>query len=575
MMLGKNFPVNFLLGARDIGAGKAFKKTSKQIRTMNQRIAGFGKTMSLTATPAMLGLGTAAAASAVKFNKSMASVSTLIDTNVESMEAMKSKVLEIGKKTPVAMGDLTATLYDIRSAGVSAADQFKVLEKSAQLGVAGLGSTKEAADLVTSAINSFQLKGKEAEAVYGQIFATVKSGKTDISQLAQGFGEVAGMASGTGVSLSEYLASVAAITSTGTKAAQAHTKMKSTMSGLMGTSKELLGAYEELGAKGYKDLIAKSGGLVPALAKLRGAFKGNEVALKKALGGADAFNTVMDLTGNLAGAQAGAMKSMANGSQLLADGFAKQNATTAAALQRSKNNIEASSIKIGEKLLPILEKAADKVAKLADWFGKLDDSTQTAIVGFGAALMVIGPLATAISAAAAAAQLMNAAFASQKAMQLAGGIKTLTLMTKASIPVTRLAGITAKIAAGPWLALAAAVAAVSLAIDQFMKLDAQLGEVGISGTLGEMWDQGTLDIFKANDDLMNRNAKKRRAEMDAKAGLKSKAAEAAAGTGTNTSSETKIAVEVKGPPGTRAGVVKKQGPQVVDITTGIAMQPGN
>jgi len=65
--------------------------------------------------------------------KSDASVSTVVDTNVESMDAMKNAVLDIAKKTPVALSDLTSALYDIRSAGISASMSMDVLEKSAQL----------------------------------------------------------------------------------------------------------------------------------------------------------------------------------------------------------------------------------------------------------------------------------------------------------------------------------------------------------------------------------------------------------------------------------------------------------
>jgi len=98
-----------------------------------------------------------------QLSKSERAVSTVVDTNVESMDAMKNAVLDIAKKTPVALSDLTSALYDIRSAGISASMSMDVLEKSAQLGIAGLGSTAEAVDIVTSAINAFRLKGEDAE----------------------------------------------------------------------------------------------------------------------------------------------------------------------------------------------------------------------------------------------------------------------------------------------------------------------------------------------------------------------------------------------------------------------------
>ena len=99
---------------------------------------------------------------------------------------MQKSVLDLGKRVPVSLDDLASALYDIRSAGISAGDAMGVLEGSAKLAVAGLGTTKEAANIVTSAINAFGLKGKDQANVYNTFFETVKNGKTTISELSQG-----------------------------------------------------------------------------------------------------------------------------------------------------------------------------------------------------------------------------------------------------------------------------------------------------------------------------------------------------------------------------------------------------
>ena len=138
---------------------KAFAEFEKRLEKTSSVLSGIGK-KSMLAGGAMIGASVLNLKAAADFETSMTNVSTLIDTNVESIDAMGQKVLEIGSRTPVALSDLSGALYDVRSAGIVASDQFNVLEKSAQLGVAGLGSTKEAVDLVTSSINSFNLKAK-------------------------------------------------------------------------------------------------------------------------------------------------------------------------------------------------------------------------------------------------------------------------------------------------------------------------------------------------------------------------------------------------------------------------------
>lgn len=209
---------------------------SASLKDATSELTSFGKKAEVTSkltSVAFMGLAAGATAvvagltlsvkNAADFEKGMANVSTIVDTNTESMKDMGDAVLGIAKRTPVLTSDLTMALYDIRSAGVSAADGMNVLEKSAQLGVAGLGSTSESVDLVTSSLNAFKLKGEEASNVYGYIFNAVKYGKTTITGLAQGFGAVAGTVAAANIQLPEYLSAVAALTTTGQPAAQAHT----------------------------------------------------------------------------------------------------------------------------------------------------------------------------------------------------------------------------------------------------------------------------------------------------------------------------------------------------------------
>ena len=158
---------------------KDFEKLQTRLDRTAEKFESFGKKSTLwgAGLTAVSGIG---AKMAGDFQSSMTNVSTLIDTNTESLDEMGKSVLNIAKRTPVAINDLTNALYNIRSAGIDAANQFKVLEKSAQLGIAGLGSTDEAVDLVTSSINAWQLEGEKAEKTYDLIFRTVKTGKTSL-----------------------------------------------------------------------------------------------------------------------------------------------------------------------------------------------------------------------------------------------------------------------------------------------------------------------------------------------------------------------------------------------------------
>lgn len=329
---------------------------------------------------------------AAEFSAQMSNVATLIDTNVESMAKMKDQVLEIADRTPVALSDLTGALYDIRSAGIKAGDAMNVLEGSARLAVAGLGDTKEAVDLVTSSINAFNLQGQDQAKIYDIIFKAVKNGKTTISGLSQGFGAVAGTVAAAHVKIDEYMASVAALTTTGMPAAQAHTQIRTAIAGLTRETKETDAVFKKLHAKNFKDLVDKSGGMVNAFAKIRAALKNDDAALLKLLGSTEALNAVLGLTGAQSQVFTDTLEDMRNGANAVDEAFGKQAEEAAARFQILRNTLRHVAITIGNELLPVmidLMKAAGPIIHdVLEWAKAHPDLTK-AIVGSVAGLLAL------------------------------------------------------------------------------------------------------------------------------------------------------------------------------------------
>lgn len=388
-------------------AGIMSKNMQRHFKTTADSLDKIGKT-SLLAGAALTGVSALNAKSAIDFEKSMANVSTLVDTNVESMDDMQKSVLGISKRTPVALGDLTEALYNVRSAGIDASSSMSVLEKSAQLGVAGLGSTNEAVDLVTSSINAWELKGKDAGKIYDTVFKAVKFGKTNISGLAQGFGAVVGTVAAAKIETDEYFASVSALTTVGQPASQAHTQIKAAIAGLTRNTKEQQKIFRQLGAKDFTDLIQKSGGMVGAFEGITRSIGGNKAKLIELLGSVEAYNAVLGLTGKQNAAFKATISSMRTGTDLFAEGFAKQTKTAAAQLQILQNTFQAIGITLGSALLPPLNKGVKFVKGLADAFDALPDPVKSfisvstlaagvSLVSFGAIAMSTATVMRALS----------------------------------------------------------------------------------------------------------------------------------------------------------------------------------
>lgn len=377
-----------------------FSALQDKIKKVSENLEKVGKAATVAG-----GVMTAVSAANIKmaadFEANMSSVSTLIDTNVENFDLMKKEVLEIAKRTPVALEGLSTSLYDIRSAGIAAENQFTVLEKSAQLGIAGLGETSEAVDLVTSSLNAFQLKGKEADRVYDTIFKTVKFGKTTISGIAQGFGAVAGTVAAADIKLDDYLASIAALTTTGQPAAQAHTQIKAAIAGMTRESEESTKVFKALGVTNFKDLIQKSGGMVNAFSLVAQQVKGNDAAILKLFGSTEAYNAVIGLTTKQHKAYVEALDAMRNGPSLVDEGYAKKLDTVNAQMQRFQNFAQKISIDFGNALVPAFRGFLDIAEKIMNFVDKIPEGIKNkiavVIAGLGIGLTGLGLASLAIS----------------------------------------------------------------------------------------------------------------------------------------------------------------------------------
>lgn len=332
-----------------------------------------------------------------EFGSGMSAVSTLIDTNTESLKEMSESVLEIGRRTPVALTELTGALYDIRSAGVPASQQFEVLEKSAQLAVAGMGTVKEAADLVTSSLNAFGLQGAEAADVYNNIFKTIQAGKTTISGLAQGFGAVASTVSAAGVSLKEYLASIAALTVTGLPAAVAHTQIRAAIAGMTRESELATKVLGAMGVKTFKELIDKSGGMVAAFKNITTALGGNDAAMIKLFGSVEAYNAVLSLTGKQNEQFVANLAKMNDGLDTVTEGFEKRNQGLGASLDKMRNAFQELAIAIGDALTPTIRMVSEAVVGLTTAFKSLPPDVQEALAKFALFAVIIPPAVAALA----------------------------------------------------------------------------------------------------------------------------------------------------------------------------------
>jgi len=366
--------LNIEITAEDKGIGV--------LKNAKLAVAGLGVAVGALA----LKMGKEAVVAAANFEKQMTNVQTLFGDNTKAVDKLSDGIKEMLTRVPTNADDLGAAAYSVVSAGISdAADALVVLEESAKLGVAGLGTTAEAVDVMTSAINAFNLPAEEANQVADVFFKTVKAGKTDIAAIAQGFGGVAPIASSMSVSFKELSAATAAVTTTGLSASEVQTGLKATMSSLIKPTKELQEIYQILGVESGQQLIESQGGLVNALNAVKTAGEAQNVQFGALIGSVEGLGVAESLLGAQNEAFTQTLADMTTGSNAVDLAFKQQTATAHAQWQVLKNNLQVVLINIGQAILPVLIEA---MGILSGWFETNQENIKLLAQLMGGALKI-------------------------------------------------------------------------------------------------------------------------------------------------------------------------------------------
>lgn len=344
---------------------KSFKKLGKASKAVGIAMAG----------GFALGIKDAA-----KFESALSNIGTLLDGDVNGqLKELENGIREISRVVPKDPNELGAAAYDVVSAGIQGtANQLRVLESSARLAVTGLGSTKEATDLVTSSINAFGYEAKDSEKVASILFGTVKAGKTTISELSGAFGNVAPIAKSAGVSFEELQAATAAITTTGTKASMVQNNLKSLFNEMTKASGPFADALKQVGIENVNTAI-EADGFVSVLEKVKDELNLTDTEFKNLMGSQEAQAAALSLVGEQNEVFRSTLGSLSGDTTAMDEAFRLQSETLNNELIVALNNTKEAFSLLAKEAMPIITDAInlynDTLGKLLETYAKVKEAT--------------------------------------------------------------------------------------------------------------------------------------------------------------------------------------------------------
>lgn len=385
--------VRFKFDGRQFNAG--LKGASARLQAFGAKASAVGAQLRTISIP--LGIaGGAAVKMAADFDKSMTQIKSLVGVAGAEVDAMGERAKQMASDTGTSANEAAEALFFITSAGLRGEEAMSVLGASLKAAAVGLGDTKTVADLATSAMNAYGSAVLSATDATDVMVSAVREGKLEASELAGSMGRVLPIASSMGVSFEEVGAAFAALSRTGTNAAEAATQIRGIFSSLLKPTTDAEAALTEMGlssAELRKQLKEK--GLLSTLQTLKQNFEGNDTAAQRVFGNVRALSGIMDLLGANVDTTNDIFNRMTDSLGATDKAFdtlaESQEFKLRKAINETKNSFMETGTVVLESLLPHLQSLADTITNLFKRFRSLDEDTQKNLITLGE-IIIIAPL---------------------------------------------------------------------------------------------------------------------------------------------------------------------------------------
>jgi len=298
---------------------------------------------------------------AIKFETQLAQIQTIGGQTVGSLGAIGAQVRALSEEFAQPIEDVAQGFYDILSNQIgNAADSALVLRESLLLSKVAVSSTADAANALSSIINSYNLNASDAADISGKLFAAVDVGRFVLSDIANTIGRVTTLGAEMGVTLDEVLASLSTLTINGVKADEAMTLLSNAMRGLLKPTKAMQAAFAELNVDSAEIGIATFG-FQGFLEKLRETTNGTASEITQLTENIRVGRGVFGLTGKAAEQYQKALEEIRkSGAQNAREKSALILETNAQQVQKEFTELRnLLVVDFGQKALPVIKELFD------------------------------------------------------------------------------------------------------------------------------------------------------------------------------------------------------------------------
>ena len=392
----------------------ALNSASSQMSSFGSKMQSVGKSMTAKLTLPLVAAGAAATKMAFDFDKSMGQIESLVGIAGDEVKKMGETAKKMAVDTGKSANEAAEALFFITSAGLKGADATDVLNASLKASAVGLGETKTIADLATSAMNAYGKENLSASGATDILVSAVKLGKLEASALAGAMGGVIPIASNMGVGFDEVGAAMAAMSKTGTNAAEGATQLNAILTSIAKPTADAEKAFNKMGfsSDSLKETLAQEG-LMGTLSMLKQGLDATGQEFTDIAPNVRAWKGVLDLTGASMNDNIALFDEMTNSVGATETAFEKTSKTASFQMTQGLNAMKTSLLEVGQVILTAVAPAVQKIGafftSLSEKFKALSPTTQKIIVAFAGIVAALGPVIAIIGTLLTMAPAIGAA----------------------------------------------------------------------------------------------------------------------------------------------------------------------
>lgn len=363
---------------------------------LGNSMQSMGRTMSVAVTVPLLAVGTAAVATAAKFDASMSEVQAISGATGYEFTALAEKAKQMGATTKFTASESAQALKYMAMAGWDTTQMLDGLDGVMLLAAASGEELATTSDIVTDAMTAFGLEAKEAGHFSDVLAQASNRSNTSVALLGESFKYVAPVAGALNYTIEDTATALGIMANQGIKGSMAGTSLRTMITGLIKPTDEAASIMELLGIRMEDTATGAALPLDDVMRQLRTSFadltetqQAEYAATLAGQRGMAGLLAIVNTSEHDFNQLTTAMANSTGTTQEMADVMMNN---LQGQLTILKSSVEGIGISFGQSMTPMVSGAVSKIQELADWIGQLDDEQRQMIITVGLVAAAIGPV---------------------------------------------------------------------------------------------------------------------------------------------------------------------------------------